>query len=813
MNEIIPRSKNFARVLFLLFIVMSSKSTVTAQKGILTGTIYDASSGETIPYANIIIDGSVIGTYTNIEGNYTLSLDSDIYDIRFSSLSYLDTLITVVIKPDEILKLDVSLSPDMLLMDEIVVSADRVTRKVQELAIARSKMNDGLNSYTSDIYKLAILGSNEIGNNLDSFSPSAFSERFTQIKHIIKPERFTETIIAHRASKNFFSEYDFFSTGGPPLNLNQEFVSLSILSEDITVIGPISKRAGRFYELKDNPADSVWPEGTVEISVLPKFDNRPLFIGSIWYDESTSTILGIDVTLNDYASTSNGLFSVSNLNYIQTYKQKGEYWLPDVTKLSANLSFFGTSNTIIYKDEWKWTNQTINPITLNSDDLELNTSVILPNAHKKKVVFWDSISVNSPNQNSIYLPEAQSYTETNRTLRLGMSVMSNFFRLPYQLERFYLTNLSDIYHFNRVEGHYLGLGIRTPIHSDYEYRIIGGYGFSNEKFSYKLQAHQFIPRTAIAVDVTVHDQIVVQYQDYEYNQTPLDFYDFRQSASSVLFGNVVNNYFQRKGFQSGFRYRFDVESFVRFLYLNEQHKRVSSTTNFSLFGEIDPLLFTNNDPIYPTEDGTLKGFSLHIHHDTRKYLRTQFLRDYNIRDFGWLIDGKLEKGVSAWGSDFDYNRYRVGLSFNIPVFSSHFIQSEIVTGASDSGTPSQRLFGYNGFVLDDYVRVRPFNTVSFKEPIGHRVSLIKIKYKFGSSLTRKTPLNFIQKSGIHLATFFTIGVIDETASLKPLLPYSKAETQAELGLAAFKIFGFMYVEFSRRLIGNYGNSLGLTVLF
>jgi len=795
-------------------ILLSIHQNTYAQKGTLSGTVFDAISGETIPFANIQKEGTLTGTYTDEGGKYILQLEPGTFTLKFSSLSYLDTLITITIKANELKILDLSLAPDMLLMDEIVVSADRVTRKVQELALNRGKLNEGLKSYTAEIYKLAILGSNQINKDgISTFSPTAFSERATIVKHILKPERFTEIIIANRASKNFFSEYDFFSTGGPPLNLNQELVPLSVLSEDITVVGPISKRAGRFYELSDSPADSSWPEGTIMISVEPKFDNRPLFMGSIWFDELSSTILGIDVTLNDYASTSNGIFSISNLRYVQNYKKIEEYWLPNETSLSAQLRFLGSSNPIIYTDEWKWDNHSINPNNLRAEDLELNTSLIRPNAHKRKEVFWDSLSTRSSNDNSIYLPEAKSYTEKNRTLRLGMSVMSNFFRLPYQLERFYLTNLSDIYHFNRVEGHYLGIGVRTPIHSDYDYRIMTGYGFSNKQFNFKIKAHHFIPRTAFAPDFTLQDQISVQYQDYEYNRTPLDFYDFRQSSSSVLFGNIVNNYFQRKALQVGLRYRFDIESFIRILYVDEEHTRVKSTTDFSFFGEIDPDLFPNNDINYPAQNGEIKGLSLHIHHDTRKYLRTQFLRDYNLRDFGWLIDGKLEKGITKWGSDFEYNRYRIGLSVNIPVFSSHFIQSEIITGASDSGTPNQRLFSYNGFVLDDYVRVRPFNTVSFKEPIGYRTSVIKVKYKFGSSITRKSPFSFIQKSGIHLATFFTIGVIDNKASLEPLIPYSKAETQAELGIAAFKIFGFMYVEFSRRLIGNYGNSLGLTVLF
>ncbi|MGB0348149.1 MAG: hypothetical protein ACPGGA_11730, partial [Balneolaceae bacterium] len=162
---------------------------------------------------------------------------------------------------------------------------------------------------------------------------------------------------------------------------------------------------------------------------------------------------------------------------------------------------------------------------------------------------------------------------------------------------------------------------------------------------------------------------------------------------------------------------------------------------------------------------------------------------------------------------FDYNRYRIGLKFNVPVFSSHFIQTDLVLGASDGGTPSQRLFNYNGFVMDDYVRERPFNTVSFKEPVGNRVSVLKVKYKFGSSITRKAPIQFIQKSGIHLATFITVGTVDKAASLEPILPYSKSQTQAEIGLAAFKIFGFLYAEYSLRIAGDFGNSVGFQILF
>ncbi|MBO6535823.1 MAG: carboxypeptidase-like regulatory domain-containing protein [Balneolaceae bacterium] len=782
-----------------------------AQRASISGVILDAESGETIPLVNIVKEGTTIGTNSDENGLFELELGPGIHTLQFSSMIYVDTLIQVRLAPLEQKNLTLQLQEDRLVLGEIVVSADRVTRMVQQLAVFREQQNEGLTSYRADVYKLAILGTQD--SEIDSVAPIAFSERVSEIKHVISPERFSETTVANRSSKNFFSEYDFFSTGGPPLNLNQELVPLSILSEDITVIGPISKRAGRFYYLSDQTADSTWPSGTIEISFTPKNNNRPLFEGSVWVQQSTNSILGIDVRLNDYASTNTGLFSIQNLRYKQSYMKVGDFWLPENTKLSATLDFLASAKPIQYLDEWAWSGHEVNP-KLSLGALDLNTSVMVAGSHRKSGTYWDSVSTAAANDNLSYLDKAKTYTEKNRTLRLGMSVMSNFFRLPYELERFYLTNISDIYRFNRVEGHTLGLGIRTPVHPNYQYRAVTAYSFGQKDWTYTLSGLQFIPGTAFAPEIIVQKDVVQQYQDYEYNRTPLDFFEFRHTLAQLLDSEPVNNYFLRKGIASGFRYRFDIESFFRVLYLNESHSALLTTTNKNLLGQSELMgSIPNNDPIYPMQNGSLTGVSFHLHHDTRKYLRTQFLRDYNIRDFGWLGDVVWEMGTSNWGGDFDFHRYRLGLKFNIPVFSSHFIQTDIIAGASSDGTPSQRLFTYNGFVLDDYVRERPFNTVSFREPIGHRVSVLRLKYKFGSSLTRKSPLPLLQKSGIHLATFLTVGTIDDKASLEPLLPYSNSKTQAEIGIAAFKIFGFLYAEFSQRIAGDYGNSVGFQILF
>lgn len=812
------RSFRVLWVLLTCILALTSQQLIAqTETGTLSGFVFDAETKEPLPYANIIIEGTTRGTYSKNDGSYSIKLPPGETKIRYRFLSYKDTVVTVQITAGLETEQTVYLKPDLMSMD-VTVSANRVAREMQNLARMRDQKNSNLRSYSADLYKLAILsnvGRNFSYEKLDSIDlePIAFSERKSKLKYIADPERYSETLVANRASENFFSEYDFFSTGGEPLNLNDNEISLSILSENITVVGPISARAGDFYELYDEDADSSWPAGTIEVSFYPIHDNRPLFEGKAWYNPDNNTILGVDVMLNDYAETNTGTFSISDLRYQQSYQKVGDFWLPERTELSAVLKFITSKDKILYKDEWTWINLKVNRQS-EPQNVKLNTVNILLDAHQKEAAYWDTLSGKQENRNTRLLSEVQNYEEDRVAVKVGMSVFRSFFRLPYQLERFYLTNISHIYSYNRVQGHYLGLGLRTPVSDNYEYRAIAGYGFGNENWSYQLSGYHFPGGIFIGPEVSYFKRTFQQYQDYEYNRTPLDFFELRQTINGLTTGTTGNNFFEREGVNAGLRFRLDTESFIRMLYMAEDHHSLNATTDFRLFGsDLEPQEFRNNDPLFPAEEGSLRGIYMHLHHDTRQYLRTQFLRDYNIREFGWLVDAVLEKGVNSMGSDFDYNRYRVGLKFYWPVFSTHFFQTDIIVAASDEGTPNQRLFTYNGYVVDDYVRYRPFATVDYRQPLGHRVSQIKIRYKFGSSLTRSIPIGFIQKSGIQISTILTAGVLDQEDSLQPLYPHSNAEAQAEIGIAASKIFGIFYAEFSKKLYGKFGNSYGITLLF
>lgn len=801
--------------LLFLFCTLPTLSLSAQELGRLSGYVSDASTGEPLPASYVIDLETGKGTSTNGNGRYSFKLPVGLRTIKVQLLSFRDTTFSINVLSDEETFRDVLLFPESLTMDEIVVDAARVANTVRSLARFRDKNDRSIRSYKVDVYKVAILYNIKDSDTLkvENGEAAAFSERFGTVNHVA-PDRYSETIKGRRASKNFFSEFDFFATSGRPLNLNQNRVPVSILTEDITVAGPISVDGRRFYEFYDKPAGSEWPEGTIEITLEPKFENRALFRGKIWFREETNEILGMDVRLNDYAKTNNGLFEVSDLRYQQEYTQVEGHWMPSKTKLSARVSMIGVKQDIFYTDEWAWSNYRLNGTTgLQLVNVPLSGQVFDQQVDSRDDAYWDNISSRSKNENVSMLDEAESYTESRAVVNVGMSALRAFFRLPAQMQNGRFTTMSDYYRYNRVEGHFLGLGLRTKRNPRYEYLVKFGYATSEDDWRGKFSVLQYVPKTFLAFDGAIYKDLAFQYLDYAYAANPLDFTDFRVTLSS-LFAGAPRNYFEREGFSAGLRYKFDNASFLRVRFMNEEHNRLFTNETSTFIADIDQEDIPNEEPLFPFEEGYLRGLSFQLHYDNRQFTNFAFIRNYNVRSFGLLGDFQVDTGFESWGSDFDFTRYRAALMFNIPAFSSQFIQIQIYSGASSRNTPSQRLFTFNGWRIDDYVLEQPFPAIDFREPIGSRVTLTRVRYRFGSGLTRKIPIRLIRESGVQFTLFGSAGVVDQDQSMAPLLPTDKnVDEQVEVGFALAQIFGVLYFEYSQRVVGDFGNSFGIVFPF
>ncbi len=94
-----------------------SKSFAFQQRHI-SGTITDANTGESLPGVSILIEGTVKGTISDIDGNYSIDLSENEEVLVFSFLGYVTENLPV---GGTMSSLNVQLVPDITAMEEVVV--------------------------------------------------------------------------------------------------------------------------------------------------------------------------------------------------------------------------------------------------------------------------------------------------------------------------------------------------------------------------------------------------------------------------------------------------------------------------------------------------------------------------------------------------------------------------------------------------------------------------------------------------------------------------------------------------------------------
>ena len=127
-----------ALVCFALSISFNLKAQ---DSGTLTGTVVDAETGETLIGVNVLIEGTMKGTSTDLDGRYTIrTIDPGTYSLVISYISFQKQTITgVEIEGGETVKLDIILQPETETLDDVVITADAILDSEAGLLRQRQK--------------------------------------------------------------------------------------------------------------------------------------------------------------------------------------------------------------------------------------------------------------------------------------------------------------------------------------------------------------------------------------------------------------------------------------------------------------------------------------------------------------------------------------------------------------------------------------------------------------------------------------------------------------------------------------------------
>ncbi len=128
------------KILTTLSAVLVTAGAVQAQT-LVEGIVTDSTSGEVLPFVNIAVSGTTVGTISDLNGEYRLNIPADMVGkaVTFSSVGYSPVTISLAGDPEQ--RKNVSLAPIDYKIEEVIVTdksqaGRRVLKDVVENASA-----------------------------------------------------------------------------------------------------------------------------------------------------------------------------------------------------------------------------------------------------------------------------------------------------------------------------------------------------------------------------------------------------------------------------------------------------------------------------------------------------------------------------------------------------------------------------------------------------------------------------------------------------------------------------------------------------
>ena len=123
----------------LLLVAFAFCSSLMFSQTTITGTVNDAAKGEPLPGANIKVSRKALGTTSDFDGNFQLTVtETPPFTIEVSLIGYQTKTIEIIENNQEV---EVSLSENATNLDEVVISASRAPERIMESPVTIERMD------------------------------------------------------------------------------------------------------------------------------------------------------------------------------------------------------------------------------------------------------------------------------------------------------------------------------------------------------------------------------------------------------------------------------------------------------------------------------------------------------------------------------------------------------------------------------------------------------------------------------------------------------------------------------------------------
>ncbi len=727
---------NFVIVLCLIVCsvtgVLAQPPQQPVQYVVVEGTVTDSTDASPLDRVTVRVEGSGVSTLTNSEGKYRLLLARGTWRLHFTHVAFKPRAVQVAADRETNL-LDVTLERAVYELPGATVYSrayDAAQRIILEAIRRKKDILSQLADYQYDAYTKFIVtdlakdGAESIFLIAES-QTTAFWER---------PDKYKEIITARRQSGNIDAENNLV-TVGQILNFNANRIEIGRFS----IVTPTATDALSSYNYY--LIDTVFLDNrpVFRLEIEPKSVAEPLFVGTIDIADSTFDVVAVDVGVNDAVR----LPFVDSLRYSQRFAHfSDEFWMPVEIRLTGqvhlgikfpgipkNLGFAQSASLYSYSfeqghDEDRF-DEFIIEVQDGADDIDSSTwavrqTIPLTTIELAAYHLIDSLESLPPSPGEV-----------------AMSAL---------LASVYLATVGypDLFHFNRVEGYYLGIGGRvSPFSPDLSLRLKSGYAFDREKWQHEYGAAYRVSRNQrLWVGGYWRDDIVKRptiISDLTYNPTfaalgwKLDPFDYYHECGFELYAEskLVNFVEGRLG------------------YIDVRQNSAPLTNDHSIFEDSDPII-RDNPPII---DGRLRAFNASLTYDSRPLMRNKN-RVIRIDDIErtMLTVGIEYASPDLIDNDFEYRRYFARLFHRQRSLGMGVTTLNAFLGTSDGDLPPQRYFTVdhgNGILFGN----GEFSTLNQNNFAGNRVAAVFVNHDFDRLLFRKSGIPFVKDVPFTLQIF------------------------------------------------------------
>lgn len=687
----------------------------------IRGTITDE-IGLPLPFVNIYIENTYIGTTSNEKGHYELNVQNrEQVAIIFQYLGY-KTQKHIITIPKFPHYFDVKLKEENYNLQEIVLSSkENPANGIIRNTIANRKQNSMKTArFTADFYSRGIfrlknapkkiLGQ-EIGDfdgALDSTGTGILYLSETVSKIIFeKPDNLNEKIIASKISgrDNGFSYntaratiYDFYD---------------NTIQLGISLISPIADNAfgyykysleGTFYDERNNLIN--------KIKVTPRRDTEPVFEGYIYIIEDSWAIYGIDLDIKGYRMKEEFL-DVMKLKQNFSYNETNEIWAKNSQSLEFEAGAFGIKFTgkftYVYSNydfKERFDKKTFSNEVLSFED----------NANKKEASYWNTMRPVplTEEENTDYIrkdsiqmvrkskPYLDSIDRVNNKFKIQKILTGYSYQNSKKNWRLNYDGLIKLPNFNTVQGWHLSTDISFTKRNEEnrKYTSFGtrlNYGFAEERlratgfFSTRLNA-----KTNSFLNFSGGSQVV------QFNQNqPIS--PFLNTMATLFFKENYMKLFEKNYLRASYSQEISNGLYASASIEYAERKPLFNTTDYVLIKNNKDYL--SNNPLNPN-DFVNAGIEKHNLVKANLNTRINFGQKYLSRP-----DGKFNIANDDYPTIF--LGYEKGFAGNESKYNYDFIAGRVFYEKSlgNKGTFAMNLKGGKFFNADEisFVDYKHFN--------------------------------------------------------------------------------------------------------